>query len=94
MRQSKVSVTHGSIGTTIASLIDSVPAAFLQVTRVWDLRYLDVFSPRTRLMRTIHYRFQKFAGASDFLMEIDINPDAKFQDGKPITAHDVALHLW
>ncbi|XNJ88909.1 extracellular solute-binding protein [Vibrio cyclitrophicus] len=83
-------VTYGSIGT-----YDSFNRfGFRGVAASYTGEIYDtlMFSPSDEIDAYYPLIASKVRYASDFTwMEIDINPNAKFQDGESITAHDVAF---
>ncbi|MFA0112620.1 extracellular solute-binding protein [Vibrio sp. 10N.261.46.E11] len=83
-------VTYGSIGTYDSfNRFGSRGVAASYTGEIYDTL---MFSPSDEIDAYYPLIASKVRYASDFTwMEIDINPNAKFQDGKPITAHDVAF---
>ena len=83
-------VTYGSIGTYDSfNRFGSRGVAASYTGEIYDTL---MFSPSDEIDAYYPLIASKIRYASDFSwMEIDINPNAKFQDGKPITAHDVAF---
>ncbi|MEZ8166353.1 extracellular solute-binding protein [Vibrio tasmaniensis 1F-187] len=83
-------VTYGSIGTYDSfNRFGSRGVAASYTGEIYDTL---MFSPSDEIDAYYPLIASKVRYASDFTwMEININPNAKFQDGKPITAHDVAF---
>lgn len=83
-------VTYGSIGTYDSfNRFGSRGVAASYTGEIYDTL---MFSPSDEIDAYYPLIASNVRYASDFSwMEIDINPNAKFQDGKPITAHDVAF---
>ena len=83
-------VTYGSIGTYDSfNRFGSRGVAASYTGEIYDTL---MFSPSDEIDAYYPLIASKVRYASDFTwMEIDINPNAKFQDGEPITAHDVAF---
>ncbi|MEZ8021048.1 extracellular solute-binding protein [Vibrio splendidus] len=83
-------VTYGSIGTYDSfNRFGSRGVAASYTGEIYDTL---MFSPSDEIDAYYPLIASKVRYASDFSwMEIEINPNAKFQDGKPITAHDVAF---
>ncbi|NOH18913.1 extracellular solute-binding protein [Vibrio cyclitrophicus] len=83
-------VTYGSIGTYDSfNRFGSRGVAASYTEEIYDTL---MFSPSDEIDAYYPLIASKVRYASDFTwMEIDINPNAKFQDGEPITAHDVAF---
>lgn len=83
-------VTYGSIGTYDSfNRFGSRGVAASYTGEIYDTL---MFSPSDEIDAYYPLIASKVRYASDFTwMEIDINPKAKFNDGEPITAHDVAF---
>ncbi|CDT80053.1 putative ABC-type oligopeptide/dipeptide transport system, periplasmic component [Vibrio coralliirubri] len=83
-------VTYGSIGTYDSfNRFGSRGVAASYTGEIYDTL---MFSPSDEIDAYYPLIASKVRYASDFTwMEIDINPNAKFQDGESITAHDVAF---
>ncbi len=83
-------VTYGSIGTYDSfNRFGSRGVAASYSGEIYDTL---MFSPSDEIDAYYPLIASKVRYASDFSwMEIDINPNAKFHDGQPITAHDVAF---
>ena len=83
-------VTYGSIGTYDSfNRFGSRGVAASYTGEIYDTL---MFSPSDEIDAYYPLIASKVRYASDFTwMEIDINPKARFNDGEPITAHDVAF---
>lgn len=83
-------ITYGAIGTFDS--FNRFGSRGVSASYSGELYDTLMFSPSDEIDAYYPLIASKVRYASDFSwLEIDINPNARFHDGKPITAHDVAF---